>query len=379
MHQPKIALAQEFLNCLGGAEKVLISLANTYPEAPIYCLLSNQKFLEKYLPNSRVISSKLSNYPNFLTNRHQLFLNQFPVTVEQFDFSSYDIVLSSCNSFIKGIITKPSTIHVCYLHSPTRYFWDQTHEWINQKRLGLLRGIIEWRFNQIRRWDYLAADRVDVFVANSQHVARRIAKYYRRFSHVIYPPVETELITSQSKKQDYYLCFSRLAPFKKIDQAVRVFNELKLPLVVAGTGEELDYLKSIANSNIKFTGFVSDDEKIKLLQNAKALIFPGEEDFGIIPVEAMAAGTPVIGYGYGGLTESVIHEKTGLLYPMQTEKSLRRAINHFQDMKHIRSEDCRMQAEKFSTSNFIKQIKHLVDDVAKNPHSYLQKSLHEKK
>lgn len=379
MRSPKIALAHEFLNCLGGAEKVLIEFHKIFPQAPIYCLLSNENFIKKYLPKATIISSSLNNYPAFLTNRHQLFLNQFPVVAEQFDFSQFDIVLSSCNSFMKGIITKPSTLHLCYLHSPTRYFWDQTHEWIEQKRLGIMRWWIESKFNQLRRWDYLAADRVDLFLANSHHVAKRISKYYRRASQVIHPPVEIENIQPQADKKDYFLCFSRLAPFKKIDQAVNAFNQLQLPLIVAGAGEELNYLQSIARSNIKFTGFVDEAEKIKLLQNARALIFPGEEDFGIIPVEALAAGTPVIGYGHGGLTETVLSGQTGILYSQPTVKSLLRTIKQFTNSKKFDFQLCRKQAEKFSIDIFRKKIQQLIESVFSQPDSFLHNTINDKK
>lgn len=377
MSKPKIAITHEFLNCLGGAEKVLIQFHQLYPDAPIYCLLYDKNFVKKYLPNAKIIGSSLNKWPSTITKRHQLFLNNFPIEVEQFDFSNFDIVLSSCNSFIKGIITKPDTIHISYNHSPTRYFWDQTHEWIDQKRLGLFRRIIEWRFNSLRKWDVLAADRVDLFVANSKYVAKRIEKYYHRPSLVIYPPVDTDTLgRNQYRKKQYFLTYCRLAPFKRIDLAVKAFNQLGLPLIVAGAGEEYDYLRSIAKKNISFLGFVPDEKKPELLGSAQALIFPGEEDFGIIPVEAMASGTPIIAYKKGGLLESVIDQETGTFFSDQNEKSIIEAILDFNKIKSkINPQNCRRQAKKFSEKVFVQKIDDLVQYCFQNKNKIIQSSI----
>ncbi|MBU0647701.1 glycosyltransferase [Patescibacteria group bacterium] len=369
MKKPKIAIAHEFLSILGGAEKVLIQIHRTFPEAPIFCLLSNQKFTQKYLPKGTIHSSRINHLPDFLTNKHQLFLMQFPIAVEQFDFSEFDIVISSSNSFMKGIITKPSTVHICYNHSPTRYIWDQTADWIEQKNLGIFRPIINWRFNKLRQWDFLAADRVDQFIANSQYVAKRIQKYYRRdVDHVLFPSIDTkEFKPTQIDKQDYYLILSRLENFKRFDLAVEAFNQLKLPLYIAGTGSAESHLKSIAQENIKFLGFVSDEKKIELMQHAKAFIFPGEEDFGIVPIESLAAGTPVIAYGVGGLLESIEPGKTGLFFDNQTVDDIREAVTKFtKNYKQFDPKYCIKSAAKFDHQHFSKKLQSIVNNSYQN-------------
>lgn len=374
MNKPKIALAHEFLNTIGGAEQVLIQLHRTFPEAPIYCLTSNPKFIRAYLPQAKIITSSLRYFPSWLTDRHQLFLFYFPIAAELFDFSQYDLVISDSNSFIKGIITKPSTIHLSYLHSPTRYIWDQTHQWIGQKKLNLLAPIINWRFNRLRLWDKLAADRIDVILANSHFVGERIKKYYRRDPYrVIYPSIDTNSFRPANyQKENYYLVLSRLQAFKRFDLAIEACNRLKKTLVVAGNGPDLPRLKSLAGPTIKFLGQVSDHQKIELMQQARAFIFPGEEDFGIVPVESMAAGTPVIAYGVGGLLESVKENSTGLFFPKQTVDSLTECLINFERKHHNFSpQDCIAQAQKFDHQVFQNKIKDVVKEITANPQKFL--------
>lgn len=381
MKIPKIALVHEFLNFLGGADQILFQFHEMYPDAPIYCLLADEKFTEKYLPGAKIIPSYLNHYPRFLTNKHQLFAFEFPIAIEQFDFSEFDIVLSDSHSFAKGIITKPETIHISYVHSPTRYIWDQNAAWINQKKLSLLGFYINHRFNQLRHWDYLAADRVDIFLANSIHVKKRIQKYYRRDAEVVYPWVDVNLFRPKQniKKEDYYLILSRLVSFKNIELAVKAFNINGKKLIIAGTGDEEQKLKSLANRNIEFTGFVDPKTKIKLFQHAKAFIWTCEEDFGIVPVEAMAAGTPVIAYGVGGLLESVVENQTGLFFKEPTVESLNLAINQFEQSNLINSHQaCISQAMKFDIPNFQKQIDFIVQSAYQNPNEVLAKSLNKK-
>jgi len=379
--KPKVALTNEFLNFLGGEGQVLFSMHRAYPQAPIYTLLSNPKFTDQYLPKAKIINSSLNRLPNFITKSHQIFLELFPIIVEQFDFSDYDVVISSCHSFIKGIITKPNTIHISYIHSPTRYIWDQSAEWIAQKKLNLFSPIINWRFNKLRHWDYLAADRVDIIIANSKTVAERIKKYYRREPYqVIYPPVPVNDFIpngSVANKQDYFFTISRLVEYKRFDLAIKAFNELGLPLYVAGTGPEEKYLKSIAKDNIKFLGFISDEEKIKYLQGARAFIFPGEEDFGIVQVEAMAAGTPVIAYRKGGSTESIIANQTGLFFDQQKPEDLVRAVQKFVQMTPIKTEDCINRARQFDESVFQSQLRSVVEYAHQNKKDVLLKSTRE--
>ncbi|HPN67230.1 MAG TPA: glycosyltransferase [bacterium] len=370
MSKYRIALAHEFLNFFGGADQILFKNHEIFPDAPIYCLLADENFTDQYLPKAQIIPSYLNKWPRFITKKHQLFAFEFPVAAEQFDFTDFDIVLSDSHSFIKGIITKPSTVHVSYIHSPTRYLWDQNATWISQKKLNLLSWFINYRFNQIRLWDYLAADRVDLFLANSHHVAKRIKKYYRRDSIVVYPWVETRdfLPSTPVKKEDYYIILSRLVSFKNIDLAVQAFNISGKKLVVVGTGDEEKYLKSIAKPNIEFTGFVSPSEKVSLLQKAKAFVWTCEEDFGIVPVEAMAAGTPVIAYGVGGLTESVVSGQTGLFFHQLTPESVNETITNFEkNYQQFSPENCIRQAYKFDASVYCSNIIDIINRVQSDP------------
>ncbi|MFZ5391734.1 MAG: glycosyltransferase [Patescibacteria group bacterium] len=372
MKKPKIALAHEFLNTIGGAEQVLIQLHHTFPDAPIYTLTSNPNFVNQYLPNAKIITSPLKYFPSWLTNHHQLFLLYFPIATELFDFSDYDILISDSNSFIKGAITKPSTIHVSYIHSPTRYVWDQSHEWINQKKLNLFAPIINWRFNQLRIWDKLAADRVDVMLANSKYVGQRIEKYYRRTPYkVIYPSIDTSSFhpPENLKKSDYYLVLSRLQHFKRFDLAILACNRLKKRLIVAGDGDAKKHLESLAGPTIEFLGQVSDTKKIELMQSAKAFIFPGEEDFGIVPVEAMAAGTPVLAYKTGGLLESVRENFTGLFFERQTVEDVVVCIKNFEkNQSRFSAKGCINHAKKFDHQLFRREFFNLVEEI------YLDKS-----
>jgi glycosyltransferase involved in cell wall biosynthesis len=378
MNSTKIALAHEFLNFFGGADQILFKNHEIFPTAPIYSLLADENFTNKYLPDAHIISSYLNKWPRFFTKKHQLFAFEFPVAAEQFDFSNYDIVLSDSHSFIKGIITKPGTIHISYIHSPTRYLWDQNATWISQKKLNLFSWFINYRFNQMRLWDYLAADRVDLFLANSEHVAKRIKKYYRRDSIVVHPWVKVDEFTPDKniRKDDYYIILSRLVSFKNIDLAVKAFNISGKKLIVAGTGDEEKRLKSIAKSNIEFTGFVTPTEKIKLLQRAKAFIWTCEEDFGIVPVEAMAAGTPVIAYGVGGLTESVLPDKSGLFFDHLTPESVNNAIAKFEKNYHqFTPDNCINQARKFDDTVYKSKIEDIINQVQADPEKIINQAI----
>lgn len=382
MKKPKIAIAHEFFTILGGAEKVLVQIHHAFPEADIFFLLSDQKLIDQYLPRAKVTSSYLNIFPSFLTKRHQLFLFQFPIAVEQFDFSDYDIVITSCNSFIKGIITKPDTIHICYNHSPTRYIWDQAADWVKMKNLELFNPIIQWRFNKLRQWDLMAADRVDMYIANSSYVAKRIEKYYRRsVSKVIYPTVDTkQFVPKKINKKNYFVIISRLEPYKRFDLVVEAFNQLKIPLYIAGTGSHEKYLKSIAKDNIKFLGFVSDEKVIDLFQEARAFVFPTEEDFGIVPIESMAAGTPVLAYQQGGVQESVIKNKTGLFFKQQNVESIVSTVKEFiKKESQITSQNCLERARDFDHSVFIKEIRKVADYAYQNKNEVLLKAIEDKK
>jgi len=263
------------------------------------------------------------------------------------------------------VITKPNCLHICYCHTPTRYLWSDTHQYINELKYNKwLKKVISLILNRIRIWDRLAADRVDIFIANSITVKKRIAKYYRRDSSVIYPPVETEKfsiidLSKQAKEDKYFLAGCRLAPYKRVDLVVEAFKKLgaDYKLKIFGDGVDLERLKIIANKseNIEFLGRVSEEEKAKLFQGAQAFINPQEEDFGITVVESMASGRPVIAYRLGGATETIIEGKTGVFFDEQTDSALIEAIKKYETI-NFNSQDIRAQAEKFSVANFNQQI-----------------------
>ncbi len=360
----KVALIHDHLAQDGGAEKVLKVFSDMFPEAPIYTLLYEQKHVTKYFKDRHIETSIIQKLPGGIKH-YQWYLFFMPIAVEFFDLSAFDLVISDTSSFAKGVITKPDCLHLCYCHTPTRYLWSDTHQYINELKYNKwLKKIISLILNRIRIWDRLAADRVDVFVANSKTVQARIAKYYRRNSTVIYPPVETEKfsikdLATQKPEDKYFLAGCRLAPYKRIDLVIEAFKILgsEYKLKIFGDGVDLERLKILAAgaTNVEFLGRVSEEEKAQLFQSAQAFINPQEEDFGITVVESMASGRPVIAYERGGATETVIEGKTGLFFNEQKAPALVAAIKRFADL-NFNSEEIRAHAEQFSVANFKAQI-----------------------
>jgi len=366
----KVALIHDHLAQDGGAEKVLKVFSDMFPEAPIYTLLYEQKHVTKYFKDRQIETSIIQKMPGGIKH-YQWYLFFMPIAVEFFDLSGYDLVISDTSSFAKGVITKPDCLHICYCHTPTRYLWSDTHQYINELKYNKwLKKIISLILNRIRIWDRLAADRVDVFIANSKTVQKRIAKYYRRNSTVIYPPVETEEfsvidLSAQTPAEKYFLAGCRLAPYKRIDLVIEAFKTLgkDYKLKIFGDGIDLERLKIIAReaTNIEFLGRVSEEDKAKLFQGAQAFINPQEEDFGITVVESMASGRPVIAYRRGGATETVIEGKTGLFFDEQTGDSLAGAVKKFATL-NFDSAEIRIYAEQFSVANFQKQIREFITE-----------------
>ena len=360
----KVALVCDWLTNQGGAEEVVLALTELFPEAPIYTSVYNPGKTPAFR-DKKVITSFLQNWP-FAKTKHQLYPTLRPLAFESFDFSEYDLVISSSSAEAKGILTKPDTKHICYCHTPTRYYWSDYHAYLNRLQFGILnplvRKIMPRTISKMRIWDRLAAERVDHFVANSAYVAARIKKYYRKEATIIHPPCDTENLKPGGQVQDYFLVVSRLIPYKRVDLIVAAFNQLGWPLKIAGTGPDEKSLKKLAKPNIEFLGQVSGKEKVKLYQECQALVFAAEEDFGIVPVEAMACGRPVIAYGKGGVTESVIDGKTGLFFAEQTIKSLLTTLQRFKQAQ-FDSGTIRKQAEKFSKERFKREILELVDRI----------------
>lgn len=360
----KVAIVHDWLTTMGGAEKVILELKRIFPEAPIYTLVYNKNKLGAYFDKYEIKTSYLQKNP-LAKKKHQLFFKYMPRAFEEFDLSEFDLIISSSSAFAKGVITPPHSIHVCYCHTPPRYIWDLTHEYLKDYNI-LVKKYLEKNFHYLRIWDGIAANRVDYFIANSFYVAQRIKKFYKRESKVIYPPVDTDYFTpsEDGKIEDYYLIVSRLVAYKRVDIAIEAFNHLSKRLIIVGDGPEFKKLKGLAKNNIEFLGYQPDDVIRDLYRHCKALIFPGVEDFGIVPVEVQACGRPVIAFRRGGTLETVEENRTGLFFNDQKSDSLIDAIYKFEkniqnfDPNHIRS-----HAEKFSTDRFKNEFKNFVNKI----------------
>lgn len=359
----KIAFVHDFLLRMGGAERVLKVLMDLYPEAPVYTLLYDKKKMGEAFPADRVITSGLQAFPRFIPGMHKFLFPFMPSAIEDFNFSEYDVVVSSSSAYAHGIVTNLETRHICYYHSPMRYAWDYTHEYLKEQNLGAIGELIASRFlHKIRQWDYLAADRVDIPVANSKTVQKRIRKYYRQESQIIHPPVDVEAFTMTPHHEGFFLIVSTLTPYKRIDLAVELFNKLGKRLVIIGEGSDRARLERMAAENIDFLGFKSDELVREYMQNCRAFIFPGEEDFGIAPVEAMACGKPILAYRKGGLTETMKEGVTGQLFDEQSLESMEAALTQLLiNEKEYDPVAIRKHAELFSQAAFEKQMRSLIE------------------
>lgn len=359
----KVALVHDHLTQMGGAEKVLQVLARMYPEAPIFTLLYDKKRLGNIFPKERIKTSFLQNMPLALAHP-QWYLPLMPLATELYPLSGYDLVISSTSAMAKGAITGPETLHICYCHTPTRYLWSETHEYIKSLKRHRLTKYLAYPFLPgLRLWDAAASARPEVMVANSATVAERIAKYYRRASTVIFPPVETTQFTPQTAPVNgpgaYFLAGGRLVAYKRFDLTIQAFNRTDQRLKIFGDGPEFVTLRALARPNIEFVGAVSEAEKAQLFAGALAFINPQVEDFGITVVESLAAGRPVIAFAAGGATETVVEGQTGLFFREQTPEALVEVLGRF------RSEDfdpakLKQAAENFSVAQFEARFRALV-------------------
>ena len=351
----KIALVHDHLTQVGGAERVLKIFHDLFPQAPIFTLIHDPAKMGALLEGADIRESFLRSVP-LGRRKYQWLLPLMPTATEGYDLSGYDIVLSSASAFAKGVVTKSTTLHICYCHTPTRYLWTDTHDYIRELRAPrITKWLLPFLFTRLRVWDAHAATRVDRFIANSRTVQERITKYYRRDSSVIFPPVQVDSLHCGRGAGEYYLAGGRLVSYKRFDISIDAFNRLGLPLKIFGDGPEMAKLKKRAKNNIEFVGGVSDQERAKLYQNCIAYLHPQEEDFGITPVEAMASGRPVIAYAAGGALETVVDGVTGTFFYDQDYAALIDAILHF-DASHYDASVIRSYALKYSVERFKKEI-----------------------
>lgn len=357
----KTALVHDWLNQIGGAEDVLEVLVDMYPEAPLYTSIYWRSKMPEHWQDWEIHTSFIDRLP--LAHRiQQIYFPLYPIAFDAFDFRQYDLVLSNKSGFCHGIITEPETLHICYCLTPTRYLWRYNQYTEQENMNGLVQRALIPFLHYLRVWDRLAADRVDHFIAISEAVRRRIVKYYRRDAVIIYPPVDTtrfEPVATQDV-EDYYLFVGRLVPYRRLDLLIEAFNKLKKPLYIAGSGRDRERLEGLANSNVNFLGFVSDEELPTLFAKAKGFIWPGEEDFGIAPIQAMAAGRPVIAFAAGGALDTVLPEKTGILFSDQTVSGMIEAINHFESIKW-NPELIKKHADQFDTKLFKKKLNSFIE------------------
>lgn len=356
----RVAISHEWLTTLGGSERVVEAFLDIYPGAPVYTSFLSSRNLPDSVLSWDIRTSFVQRLP-FLDRVRQNYLPLFPIAFESFDFSSYDLVLSSSTACAKGILTGPRTMHICYCHTPMRYAWEPHLDTRLQFSNPLLKVGSTALIHYLRIWDRIASERVDHFIANSDNIAAKIAKYYGREATVINPPVDVERFQRHGDRGRYFLVLSRLVAYKKVELAIRAFNLLGLPLRIVGDGPEGERLRQMAEPNIEFTGYASDEQVVEHIRGCVALVFPGEEDFGIVPIEAMAAGKPVIGLGRGGLLETVVDGETGILFPEPTVASLIEGISRFSPADFA-PEKISKYASRFSRKRFKDEIAAFVEE-----------------
>lgn len=370
----RIAIVHEWLTSHAGSEKVVEQILRIYPNADLYSLVDFlPEALRFFIQHKPVTTSFIQNLP-FARKRFRSYLPLMPLAIEQFDLSQYDLVISSHHAVAKGVLTRPDQLHISYVHTPLRYGWELQHQYLHQagldrglkgKTAGTLTRLI---LHYMRMWDVLSANRVDRYVANSRYVARRIEKTYRCPAEVIYPPVDTERFLPEKgetfpPRENFYLTVSRFVPYKRVDLTVAAFSQLGLPLVVIGDGASAAALRKAAGPNIRFLGKQPDSVVEDYMQRCKGFIFPPEEDFGITPVEAQAAGAPVIAYAKGGQSETVIEGETGVLFAHQTVESLVHSVRRLQaNVDQFCTDRLRKNAERFSLNRFQTQFGDFVEN-----------------
>ncbi|MBB6486240.1 glycosyltransferase [Rhizobium lusitanum] len=357
----RVAIVHYWLVAMRGGEKVVEALCDMYPDADIFTLVCDESRLSDKIRKHKIITSFLQRIPGAV-RAYQSLLPLMPFALESFDLTDYDLIISSESGPAKGIIPPPQATHVCYCHSPMRYLWDHYHFYRSHAGLGS-RLMMPMLAPLLRSWDVSTSLRVDRFVANSHHVCDRIGKYYRRPAAVVYPPVNVDDFTPASSTEDFYLCAGQLVSYKRVDLAIEAFTRMKRNLVVIGEGRQLEELKRNAGPSITFLGHTSFAVLKEKLARCRALVFPGEEDFGIVPVEAMASGRPVIAYGRGGALETVIPGVSGVLFEQQSADALIDAVHEFEAIEHqFHPATLLAHAEQFSRHRFIAGMQAIINE-----------------
>lgn len=357
----RVAIVQEWLVTVGGSDKVVKAILDVFPQADVYTLVAKKEICDELgIDWNKVHTSFIQKMP-LGTKKHRAYLPLFPFAIEQFDLRGYDIVISSSHCVAKGVLTKADQLHICYCHSPIRYVWDMYNEYLEESHLanGLKSWLVRYLLHRIRKFDVLTANRVDYYISNSDYVGQRIAKTYRRESKTIHPNIDIKNFEYCGEKQDYYLTSSRLVAYKHIDTIVEAFNRMPDErLVVIGGGPQQEMLCKMAGKNIEVMGYQPFDVLKERMQHAKAFVFAADEDFGMIPIEAQACGTPVIAYGHGGSLETVNGGKTGMFFYEQTPEAIVKAVGQFEAMgdEPFKYDDCRQWAEGFSEERFKQEI-----------------------
>ncbi len=350
----RVALIHDWLNQVGGAEDVLTELVTLYPAAPIFTSLYARAKMPATWQTWPIHTLWTDKLPGIHAH-HQPYLPLYPAAFGGLKLTGYDLVLSNKSGFCHGVRVAPSVVHICYCLAPTRYVWQYDAYAARERLGGSVRVLLRPLLGVLKRWDYAAAQRVDHFIAISSEVQDRIRRFYDRDSEIIYPPVATERFTPSATVEDYYLVVSRLIPYKRIDLAVAACSQLGLPLLVAGTGRDRERLEALAGPTVKFLGFVPDADLPDLMARCRAFIFPGLEDFGIAPVQASAAGRPVIAFRGGGALDTVIPGVTGAFFDTQTVESLVATLRTF-DARHYDPVAIRTHALQFDTRVFHAKI-----------------------
>lgn len=363
----KVAIIQEWLVSVGGSDKVVKAIMDVFPDADVYTLVANKDVCDELgIEWKKVRTSFIQKLP-FGASKHRMYLPLFPFAVEQFDLRGYDVVISSSHCVAHGVLTKADQLHISYCHSPIRYVWDMYNEYLEESNLysGFKSWLVRFMLHKIRNWNAVTGNRVDYFISNSNYVGARIRKTYRRDSVTIHPNIDISAFELCEEKQDYYLASSRLVAYKKIETIIEAFN--KMPdkkLVVIGGGPNLKACQALAKSNVTVMGYQPFNVLKEKMQHARAFLFAADEDFGMIPIEAEACGTPVIAYGHGGSLETVNGGKTGMFFYEQTPEAICDAIHKFEALggQPFSPTECRKWAECFSEERFKMEIKDFVEE-----------------